>query len=171
MKTWSSYHEIHYMQKLSQNEPATGFHLGSGTTLRQVWTIHVPVPHHSSKGMRPFIPLLEDKWTRKVTRLFSCTSIITTTTFLLTSALETLHSCLFVITLLGFLKRTGFEEATNSCSCSNLDHTWPTRRSRLLSQICIWTRPKAVCDIQYHFLSAQQCALVPNSSAAGRCVP
>jgi hypothetical protein len=42
--------------------------------------------HHS-------IPLLEDKWTRKVTRLFSSTSITTTSTtttrFLLTSAVET----------------------------------------------------------------------------------
>jgi hypothetical protein len=40
--------------------------------------------------MRRSIFLLEDKWTRKVTRLFSSTSITTTTTtrFLLTSAVE-----------------------------------------------------------------------------------
>jgi hypothetical protein len=31
-----------------------------------------------------------------------------------------------------------------------------------LSQIHIWTPPKPTYDIQYHFLSAQQSALVPN---------
>jgi hypothetical protein len=94
MKNLSSYHRIYYMQKLSPNELATGFHLRSDRILRQVWMIHVLVPQYSSRGMRHSILLLEDKWTRKVTRMFSSTSITTTTItittrFLLTPAVET----------------------------------------------------------------------------------